>query len=98
MGGTTIAEARAYALRRLGPTQFRCLDALVQRESRWRVDATNRRSGAFGLFQTYPAARLDSFGDRHDPMVQMRWGLAYIHGRYGSACAAYQHALTEGWY
>jgi membrane-bound lytic murein transglycosylase MltF len=95
---STLAEARAYARAHLSALEWTCFDALVQRESRWNPLARNRKSGAFGLMQTYPAERLDSWGDRHDPMVQVRWGLGYIHGRYGTPCRALDHAITEGWY
>jgi hypothetical protein len=98
--GPTIADARAYALRKLGARQFRCLDALVQRESRWRVDARNRRSGAYGLGQAYPGSKMARFGAdwRTNPVTQLRWMIAYIHGRYGSACRALDHAYRTGWY
>jgi hypothetical protein len=94
----TLAEAQAWARRQLGATQYACLDRIVWRESRWNPLAENRRSGAFGLFQTYPASRLDSFGNRRDPMVQMRWGLGYIHGRYGTPCRAIDHIHAYGWF
>ena len=96
----TIVDARAYARRRLGPTQFRCLDALVQRESRWRVNATNRRSGAYGLPQALPGSKMAAFGAdwRTNPITQLRWMIAYIAGRYGTACRAWRYAITEGWY
>ncbi len=97
----TISDARAYALRELGAEQFACLDALVQRESRWRVDATNRSSGAYGLPQALPGSKMASAGAdwRTNPVTQLRWMVAYLAGRYGgSACRALDHALTEGWY
>ena len=96
----TIADARAYALRRLGSVQYRCLSALVQRESRWRVDARNRRSGAYGLPQALPGSKMASVGAdwRTNPVTQLRWMIAYVGGRYGTACRALDLALTVGWY
>lgn len=98
--GPSIADARAYALARLGPAQFACLDELWQRESHWRVRATNRTSGAYGIPQAYPAERMATAGAdwRTNPLTQVRWGLGYIEGRYGSACTALGHALDFGWY
>lgn len=98
MGGS-IADAVAYAKARLSDREYVCLDALIRRESNWRIRAENGTSGAYGWFQAYPASRLDAFGDRDDPIVQMRFGLGYVPGRYGgSACRALDHALMEGWY
>jgi hypothetical protein len=95
----SIADARAYALARLSAREWSCLDALIWRESRWMVRAENRRSGAYGWFQAYPVSRLEAFGRRDDPVVQMRWGLGYLSGRYGdSACRALDHAIHFGWY
>lgn len=91
-----LDAAKAWAQQQLGVVQWRCLDALVRRESGWRVDAVNRHSGAFGLFQAYPASKLDRWG--RDPMGQMRFGLAYIGARYGSPCRALRHDIEAGWY
>jgi len=35
--------------------QFACLEQLIYKESGWRVNALNRSSGAFGLFQFLPS-------------------------------------------
>jgi hypothetical protein len=95
----TIADARAWARRTLGAHQYACLHALVERESGWRIDATNR-SGAYGLPQALPGSKMASAGSdwRTNPVTQLRWMAGYVHGRYGSACRALDHALREGWY
>jgi hypothetical protein len=33
-----------------------------------------------------------------DYVAQIRWGLNYIAGRYGSPAAAWGHELSAGWY
>jgi hypothetical protein len=96
----TIADAKAWALRRLGRTQYRCLAALVQRESRWNPLARNRRSGAWGLPQALPGSRMASAGAdwRTNPKTQLAWMVSYVNARYGGACNAYRRALEIGWY
>jgi hypothetical protein len=95
-----ILEARRYALEHLGSRQFACLDSLVQRESRWRVDATNRSSGAYGLPQALPGSKMAKYGDdwKTNPTTQLKFMIAYVHGRYDGACNALEHAYREGWY
>jgi len=96
----SIAAAQRWARAQLGARQYACLYALVQRESRWRVDATNRRSGAYGLPQALPGSKMAAFGRdwRTNPKVQLHWMIHYVNARYGSACRAYQRALERGWY
>jgi len=92
-----VTAARDFALKRIGATQFKCLDALWMRESSWNPKAHNKRSGAHGIPQAVPGAKMGK-GWQTDPMVQVRWGLKYIHGRYRTACAALNHAYVTGWY
>lgn len=99
-GNSSVAAARRYALERLGSRQFACLDALVERESGWRVTATNRSSGAYGLPQALPGRKMAKYGAdwRTNATTQLRFMIAYVNGRYGSACQALRHARTTGWY
>ena len=41
-----------------------------------------------------------SAGDdwRNNPATQIKWGLSYIKGRYGTPCEAWQHSEDVGWY
>lgn len=80
-----------YALRLVGVAQFACLRPLWARESGWRANANNPTSTAFGIAQ-----RLDETST--DWRVQVDNGVAYIKGRYGSACAAESHEVRDGWY
>jgi len=80
--------------------QFGCLDSLWMRESGWNHTATNPSSGAYGIPQSLPASKMASAGAdwRTNPATQIRWGLGYISGRYGSPCAAWAHSQSVGWY
>ena len=80
--------------------QFTCLDRLWTRESSWNHRARNPASGAYGIPQALPAAKMASAGPdwRTSAVTQIRWGLAYIRRRYGSPCAAWGHTVATGWY
>jgi hypothetical protein len=80
-------------------SQWGCLDSLWQRESGWRVYASNP-SGAYGIPQALPGSKMASEGSdwRTNPATQIRWGLGYIGSRYGGPCAAWSHSQATGWY
>jgi hypothetical protein len=80
--------------------QFSCLSALWSQESSWNVYAENPTSGAYGIPQALPAAKMASAGaDWHsDAATQIGWGLGYIRAAYGSPCAAWAHEEAAGWY
>jgi len=80
--------------------QWTCLDRLWTRESRWNYRAENRSSGAYGIPQSLPAKKMATAGKdwRTNPITQIRWGLRYIKGRYGTACSAWNHSESDGWY
>jgi hypothetical protein len=95
----TIAKAM---LGRFGwqPRQFTYLDKLWSHESGWRVTATNPSSGAYGIPQSLPGSKMASAGRdwRTNPATQIKWGLTYIHDRYGSPSRAWAHELSHNWY
>lgn len=80
--------------------QWRYLDALWARESGWNHLAENPSSGAYGIPQSLPATKMAVVGSdwRTNPETQIRWGLAYIAARYGSAQKAWEHSERVGWY
>ena len=80
--------------------QFSCLVKLWERESNWRWSATNKSSGAYGIPQSLPATKMAKAGAdwRTNPETQVRWGIGYIDGRYGSPCAALVHSDEHNWY
>ena len=81
-------------------TQWACLENLWDHESGWRWNATNPSSGAYGVPQSLPASKMDSAGDdwHENPLTQIRWGLNYIDGRYGSPCNAWNFWQANNWY
>ncbi len=80
--------------------QFNCLNSLWMRESGWRWNAMNPSSGAYGIPQSLPGGKMASAGAdwRTNASTQIRWGLDYIRGRYGSPCGAWGHSMSTGWY
>lgn len=82
------------------PSEFSCLDPLWAHESGWSVTASNPSSGAYGIPQALPGAKMASAGAnwRTDAATQIRWGLNYIKDTYGSPCAAWSHEQSDGWY
>ena len=97
--GSPRAIARDMLAKRGQSDQFGCLDNLWTRESGWRTTASNP-SGAYGIPQALPGSKMASAGAdwRTNPATQIRWGLGYIDGRYGSPCNAWAHFQSRGWY
>ena len=81
-------------------SQFSCLDPLWAHESGWSVSAYNAGSGAFGIPQALPGSKMASAGAdwQSNPATQVKWGLDYIKGTYGSPCGAWSHEEATGWY
>jgi hypothetical protein len=83
-----------------GPHQFRYLDWLWSHESGWNRYAANPYSGAYGIPQATPGHQMASAGRgwRWNAHTQIRWGMRYIRGRYGSPRRAWGHETGYGWY
>lgn len=77
-----------------------CVDALVTRESGWRVNATNRSSGAYGIPQSLPGTKMASAGSdwQINPVTQLKWMTGYVNARYGGFCQANAFQLRNNWY
>ena len=97
--------SKQFALRMLldmgfDSDQYSCLVTLWDRESNWRVNAYNKSSGAYGIPQALPGTKMASEGEDWltNPETQIKWGLGYIKGRYGSPCGALAHSNKFGWY
>lgn len=80
--------------------QMQPLIYLWDRESGWRWNAENHTSGAYGIPQSLPANKMASAGSdwRTNGATQIKWGLAYIKGRYGSPAGAWAHEQSHNWY
>ncbi|MDR0365408.1 MAG: ubiquitin-like domain-containing protein [Bifidobacteriaceae bacterium] len=83
-----------------GDGEFSCLVNLWNRESGWRVNAANSSSGAYGIPQALPGSKMSSAGAdwKTNPATQIKWGLGYIKGRYGTPCGAWSAFQSKGWY
>jgi len=97
------AKAIAHAMledRGWDDKQYNCLVALWNRESHWNVYAHNKGSGAYGIPQALPGAKMASAGGdwATSAKTQIIWGLGYISGRYGTPCGAWASSEERGWY
>jgi hypothetical protein len=81
-------------------SQFSYLEPLWYHESGWNPSAENPSSGAYGIPQALHGSMMASAGSdwRTNPATQIRWGLSYIHDRYGSPCGAWAHEQSANWY
>lgn len=79
---------------------YECLVKLWNRESGWRPNAVNKKSGACGIPQSLPCSKMKSEGSDYktNGKTQIRWGLKYIKNRYGSPSKAWEHSQQKGWY
>lgn len=88
--GCQIVLARGWSA-----GQWQMLDWQWGYESGWQTSDPNSL-GCDGIPQACPFSKM---GCGHDDAVcQIRWGLDYIDGRYGSIEAAYHVERTQGWY
>lgn len=102
----TKAQYQAYAhdlvINKYGWSEydFQCLVKLWNRESGWNPLAENKKSKARGIPQSLPASKMASEGADYmtNGYTQIRWGLGYIKGRYGSPAKAWAHSQRKGWY
>ena len=75
---------KLYAHSRLvSMEQFSCFEALITKESNWRVDAKNGSHYGLGQMKNQTYRRLDGFN-------QIDWSIRYITKRYGSMCNAWR--------
>lgn len=102
--GTTDPRAVTQQILRnkfgYGSDQFGCFDNIIVRESNWDITATNASSGAYGLPQALPAAKMASVASdwRTNPATQIIWAVGYMNDRYGSPCQAWSFKSANGWY
>ena len=97
------AQAIAYEMllaRGWDDSEYECLVALWNRESRWNVYAHNTSSGAYGIPQALPGEKMASAGAdwQTNPTTQITWGLGYIKSVYGTPCGAWSHSQSVNWY
>ncbi|GAA1960978.1 phospholipase [Microbacterium deminutum] len=99
-GAQAVARQIASADYGWGDGQFSCLQSLWNRESGWNYQAYNGSSGAAGIPQALPGSKMASVGSdwQTNAVTQIRWGLKYIAGAYGSPCGAWSHSQATNWY
>ncbi|MFF5974160.1 transglycosylase SLT domain-containing protein [Streptomyces sp. NPDC012769] len=99
-GSYSISEVKAMARQMIPADQFQCFSNIVDHESGWNYRATNPSSGAYGLVQALPGSKMSSAGAdwRTNPATQIKWGLSYMDGRYGSPCGAWSFWQANHWY
>jgi len=93
--GQEIAAQRGWT-----GNEWMCLDSLWSKESGWNHYAENRSSGAYGIPQSLPGNKMAVSGSdwATNPATQIKWGLSYIQGRYGTPCGAWEHSVNKNWY
>jgi hypothetical protein len=80
------------------------LQKLWNRESGFNNKAKNPSSGAYGIPQALPYSKMpkaawpESAGGHSDAATQIKWGLQYIKGRYGTPSKAWAHETANSWY
>jgi hypothetical protein len=99
----TKAELKAYLAHHYtgDEIQFECLDALITMESHWNPRAINPSSGAYGIGQALPPAKMKVAGADYmtNPYTQINWLLKYTKSRYrNSGCRALYWHLKKGWW
>lgn len=87
--GHDMAAARGWT-----GDQWDSLYKLWMKESGWNPNSVNRGSGACGIPQAYPCSKIKD----KSAAGQIKWGLDYIKGRYGSPSAAWAHFLRNNSY
>jgi hypothetical protein len=81
-------------------SEMSALIPMWNHESNWNQYAQNPSSGSYGIPQALPAEKMASVAAdwRTNPATQIRWGLGYIKGRYGSPSQAWAFWQANSWY
>lgn len=79
--------------------QWEALSWIIQKESGWNINAQNKRSTAYSLFQ-FLDQTWKSYGcvKNNDVDNVTKCGIKYIQKRYGTPVEAKSHHLKKGWY
>ena len=89
---TDIDRYKLYAhMKLISAKEYRCLELLWMRESKWNPRANNPRSTAYGIPQLLKLKE-------RDPYKQIDLGLKYIYHRHLSPCKAWAYYQLKGHY
>ena len=99
-GSAQAIAKQLLAARGWGDDQYSCLVTMWNHESGWNVHSENASSGAYGIPQALPGSKMSSAGPdwQDNATTQIKWGLGYIAGRYGTPCGAWGFWQNNGWY
>jgi len=95
-----MPSAKEYARAQVSGKEWKCLEKLWTRESRWTPSSISPTHD-YGIPQRH--MRHNTAKERKaflaDPYKQIDWGLAYIEHRFqGLPCKAWEHSQRKGWY
>lgn len=76
---------------------FTALVKLWNRESGWNPNS-HSASGACGIPQALPCSKIAAAYGENTWENQIKWGLKYISGRYGTPLNAWASFQSQGWY
>lgn len=82
---------KTYAKWQLSAKEFKCLNKLWSKESKWNHKADNPDSTAYGIPQLLKMTETN-------PLKQVDLGLKYIKHRYDNPCKAWKFHLKRNWY
>lgn len=86
-----IINPKQYAKWQLSTKEFKCLNKLWSKESRWNHKADNPDSTAYGIPQLLKMTETN-------PLKQVDLGLKYIRHRYDNPCKAWKFHVKRNWY
>lgn len=78
-------------------SDFSSLVNLWNRESGWNPKSQSA-SGACGIPQALPCSKIAAAYGSNTWQNQVKWGLRYIEGKYGSPSKAWATFQSQGWY
>jgi uncharacterized protein YabE (DUF348 family) len=93
----SLARGIAQDIYGWGAGEFAHVIQIWNLESGWRWNAENPSSHAYGIPQALPGDKMGP-GWHDDAVVQIQWGLRYIHDRYGSPSGAWKWWQSHRWY
>ena len=90
---------RQAVIGRWGESEWPAMDQLMGKESGFNPYARNPYSGACGIPQALPCAKLlNVIGSLDNVAGQIQWTLDYVAGRYTTPSGALAHHYAKGWY